>query len=266
MSVSDDRDRDLFTGDTSDVSGQQPPRPPRRPTKPPENAGDAWEPEPEQDADNETTGDSIKFKPASKDNSTDAAGAKPPQARKSAADEIRGLRKVGGFKEQSKVKKEQLVIPACRPQPTWWTMVHPDPDFTREVFVIELKDKRQTFLILDDNLPEELMGEKALKLKRLAVAITRQGSLFIWEAAAPWEGDRGGVWTQTACEAIDAAREGWIRISAGEMAYEITRPNGVLPEPEWPDDSFESLLTKAYSGRVITDYDHPVLRELRGEV
>jgi hypothetical protein len=241
----------------------------RRKAEPPPATGGGSEPETagdDSDGNNDTADSGGTPKDTSEAGAADAAGAQQPPQRKSAAEEIRGLRKVGGFREQSKVKREQLVIPACKPQPTWWVRVHPDPDYTREVFTIELKDKRQTFLILDDDLPEELMGEKALKMKRLAVAITRQGGLFIWEAAAPWDGDRGGLWTQTICEAIDAAREEWIRVTAGEMAYEIQRPNGVLPEPSWPDCTYESLLTKAYQGRVIKDYDHPVLRELRGEV
>ena len=42
-------------------------------------------------------------------------------------------------------------------------------------------------------------------------------------------------------------------------------PNGALSDPVWPDRSFEDIVTVAYKGRVITDIDHKVLRELRGE-
>jgi len=102
-------------------------------------------------------------------------------------------------------------------------------------------------------------------LKRLAVAIIRQGDIFVWESATEWEGDRGGLWTQSSCEAIDAARDGWIRVISAEGAYQYQSPNGKLPDPVWPDLSYEEILFKAYKGRIITDIDHKLLRELRGE-
>jgi hypothetical protein len=68
------------------------------------------------------------------------------------------------------------------------------------------------------------------------------------------------------CEAIDIAREEWVRVMSGEGCYDISRPNGTLPEPTWPDRSFESIITTAYKGRIITDFNHAILRELRGEV
>jgi hypothetical protein len=197
--------------------------------------------------------------------STPPADTRPPRKADADADAIRGLRKVGGFHIQSKVKKRQLVIPARKPEPTWFVRVHPDPDYTREAYVIELKDKRQTYLILNDDLVNELLGEVAFKMKRLAVAITKQGTLFVWESATEWEGDKGGLWTSSILEAMDQAREEWVRVVAGEVAYETIPPKGTLPDPVWPDRTFEDIVGVAYKGRIIPGIDHKVLRELRGE-
>src|SRR5262249_34884755 len=159
-----------------------------------------------------------------------------------------------GFSAQSKVKTEQLAIVACKPKPAWWVMVHPDPDYTREAFVIDLGDRKKgTYLLGDDDLHEQLMGERVLKMKLLAVAINRQGDIFIWEGTCPWDGDLGGKWTETSVAAMEAAREGWVKVVSGEQGYNLGRPTGVLPPPVWPDRSFESIVQTAYSGRIITD-------------
>jgi hypothetical protein len=48
-------------------------------------------------------------------------------------------------------------------------------------------------------------------------------------------------------------------------AYEIFEAMGKLPEPEWPDLTFEQILEIAFRDRFISDLNHPVLRRLRGE-
>jgi hypothetical protein len=37
-----------------------------------------------------------------------------------------------------------------------------------------------------------------------------------------------------------------------------------LPEPEWPETSFEELMQIAFRGRIINSLDHPVIRQLLG--
>jgi hypothetical protein len=199
--------------------------------------------------------------------STPTAGHKPSPP-KSDADAIRTLRKVGGFRAQSMVGRRQLVIPACRPDVSWFVRVHPNPDYTREGFVIDWKDRRLTYPILDDDVQAMVQadGEKLLKLKRFALAINRQGDLFIWECAAEWEGDRRGLWTTSICELMDLARDQWVKVVPSTVSYELGSPNGTLPDPVWPDRTFDEAFGVAYKGRIITSYDDKVLRELRGEV
>ena len=39
---------------------------------------------------------------------------------------------------------------------------------------------------------------------------------------------------------------------------------GDLGEPQWPEEPFEQLLELAFSGRYITDLDHPAVLRLKG--
>ena len=50
-------------------------------------------------------------------------------------------------------------------------------------------------------------------------------------------------------------------------AYEMFKARGDLGEPEWPDKSLSELLRLAFKGdRLIDSLNHPVLRELAGEM
>ena len=68
-------------------------------------------------------------------------------------------------------------------------------------------------------------------------------------------------------EAAELARTKWVRVQANMTlgAYEVTYAEH-LPDPEWPDVPFQELLRIAFKDRYIDSLDHPVLRQLRGEV
>jgi hypothetical protein len=49
-------------------------------------------------------------------------------------------------------------------------------------------------------------------------------------------------------------------------AYRFYYAEGQLPDPIWPDKSFEQILEIAFRDRIIKTEDHPVVRRLRGIV
>ena len=51
---------------------------------------------------------------------------------------------------------------------------------------------------------------------------------------------------------------------AGRRAYDVTVARGDLPDPEWPDMSFDAVFQLAFEGRVIDTNDHPLIRQLEG--
>jgi hypothetical protein len=49
------------------------------------------------------------------------------------------------------------------------------------------------------------------------------------------------------------------------LQHEIFTSEHPIPEPEWPDLSFQELFTIAFRDRVIRDLGHPVVKQLRGQ-
>ena len=58
----------------------------------------------------------------------------------------------------------------------------------------------------------------------------------------------------------------WIRVKANMSlrAYEIFEAESAIPDPVWPDLSFEAIYRIAFKDRLITSPDHPVIKRLRG--
>jgi hypothetical protein len=84
----------------------------------------------------------------------------------------------------------------------------------------------------------------------------------------PGEDGRIDAWNQSAMIAAERARQCWVRVTSDRHlgAYELFEAPADLPEPEWPDISFQEIFDIAFRGRQIEDIDHPVLKQLRGEL
>jgi hypothetical protein len=104
-------------------------------------------------------------------------------------------------------------------------------------------------------------------VKVLYHGITRQGVNFLWPIKLPDEAGNLDSWNKSALEAADIAKDKWIRLSANRPlgAYDIFVARGNIPEPMWPLQSFQELLTVAFKGCIIDSLDHPAVRRLRGE-
>jgi hypothetical protein len=102
----------------------------------------------------------------------------------------------------------------------------------------------------------------------LYTAINRQGVLVLWPVRLADETGRLDAWNLSAHKAAQIAMEKWIRVASNRSlgAYETSNPMGALPEPEWPDISFQEILRIAFGDYQITSIDHSVLRRLRGEL
>ena len=98
-------------------------------------------------------------------------------------------------------------------------------------------------------------------------AINRQGVPFLWQIRLPDPAGKTNQWNRSSLEAAELARSKWIRVQANMTlgAYEVMYAERI-PDPEWPDVSFRELLRIAFKERFISSQDHPVLRQLRGEV
>jgi hypothetical protein len=69
-------------------------------------------------------------------------------------------------------------------------------------------------------------------------------------------------------EAAQHAMKRWVRVKANMSlgAYEIYEAEASMPDPEWPELSFQELVRIGFKDKLITGFDHPVIKRLRGQV
>jgi hypothetical protein len=173
------------------------------------------------------------------------------------------LRLQQDFNQMSGVKKLVTTAPVRKPSRQDFIRVHPSPGMQLQTGVIELKEDREHYLV-DHQLWPELLGEITPKI--LLTTINRQGVLFLWPIRLPGEDGRLDNWNQSALEAAKLAETKWVRLSANMSlgAYEVYEAVGELPEPNWPEISFEEIIQLAFKGRFVNTMEHTVIKRLIG--
>jgi hypothetical protein len=164
------------------------------------------------------------------------------------------------------VKKLVTTIPAKKPSKEWFVRTHPNPDYWLPTVVLELKEDRETYLVAQGLWPE-LASEPTFSPRLLVTAINRQGVLFLWPIRLPGADGKIDDWSRSALDAADKAKSQWVRVSANMSlgAYEVAIGSGLMAEPSWPDIAFQEIIDIAFRDKKISEWNHPVLRRLRGE-
>jgi len=179
--------------------------------------------------------------------------------------DLERLRLSQNFADVVGVKKKTITVPVRKPHRQLFFRVHPDESWRLETAVLVVKEDRETYLV-DPTLWAELSGEIVPTV--LFTTISRQGVIFLWPIRLPGEDGRHDAWNSSALEAAQLATEEWIRLAANMHlgAYEVFVATGDLPEPEWPEVSFQDLLKIAFKDKFIQGLDHPAIRALQGEL
>lgn len=164
------------------------------------------------------------------------------------------------------VKKALLTLPVRRPAKEWFVRVHADPEYGLHSAFIELKESRELYLVAQHLWPA-LVDEATFVQKMLLLAVNRQGTPFFWPLRLPSTEGRSDTWSASALEAAQMAMHRWVRITPDISLGGYTLYHAELAvEPVWPELSMRELLRIAFKDRYIDTLDHPVLRQLRGEV
>jgi len=205
----------------------------------------------------------IDKKPSSIVEENGDSGMKGPEGQTDPFD-LDKLRLSQDFSANLGVKKALLTVPVRRPNRQEFIRVHPDADWRLETVILEVKEEREVYLV-DKNLWGQLPGELIPKV--LFTVINRQGVLTLWPIRLPGEDGRHDEWNRSALEAAEMAQKEWVKVAANMHlgAYEVYRAMADLPEPDWPDTTFQEILRVAFRDRFIRSMDHPVVRRLRGE-
>lgn len=176
--------------------------------------------------------------------------------------DLGSLRLPQDFAAKLGVKNLLVQVPVTKPRKQWFVRVRPGDEWRTQVAVIELKDVGETYVVdpsLAADLPQDISNIV------LVTAISRHGPVFLWPLRVP-NSSRQDAWAQSALAASVAAETNWLRVTANMRAgaYDAAIATAALPEPEWPEDSFEALFRLAFRERVIDSVDHPVIRQLKG--
>jgi hypothetical protein len=165
------------------------------------------------------------------------------------------------------VKKLITTVPVRKPSKEWFVRTHPDPAYRLYTAVLELKEDREVYLVAQP-LWSGLSSETTFSPRLLVTSINRQGVLFLWPIRLPGSDGKIDDWSRSAMDAANEARTRWVRITANMSlgAYDVVVASGQVVEPTWPDLSFQQLIKTAFRDVMIDNWDHPVLRRLRGEV
>jgi hypothetical protein len=173
------------------------------------------------------------------------------------------LRLSQDFGETLGVKKAIITVPVRKPNKQEFVRVRPGEDWRLETCVLTLKEDRETYLVgrgLWDDLSAEIVPTM------LFTTINRQGVLTLWPVRIPSSDGRRDHWSGSALEAAEMAQLRWIRLVPNMSlgAYEPYEARADLPEPVWPEISFQDILRIAFKDAFITDLSHPVVWRLRG--
>src|SRR5271166_3586545 len=181
--------------------------------------------------------------------------------------DVTSLRLSQDFASVVGVKKLVTTIPVRKPSKEWFVRTHPDPTYWLQTAVVELKEDRETYLVAPGLWPG-LASEPTFSPRLLVTAINRQGVLFLWPIRLPGADGKLDDWSRSAMGAANEAKSQWVRITANMSlgAYDVAIASGLASEPSWPEMKFQEIIKIAFRDKMISDWNHPVLRRLRGEV
>jgi hypothetical protein len=177
--------------------------------------------------------------------------------------DLSNLRLSQDFVESAGVKKLLTTVPVGKPGPQDFIRDPPGSDFRAELAVIELKDDRETYLLLP-SIAKQLPGE--FVMVTLYTTINRQSVTHLWPVRLPAPDGRINEWHRSAAEAAELAMRRWIRVKANMSlgAYEMFEAASTIPDPAWPDLTLQQLIRIAFRDRLVDKLDHSVIERLRG--
>jgi hypothetical protein len=153
-------------------------------------------------------------------------------------------------------------VPVKKPDKQVFFRAHPSDKV--ETYVIEDKENRETYYVAPE-IRDEIVAQGLHRPVLLARVITRQGINMLWPIGLSVDG-RSNSWHETAHEARRMAEKNWIRIVANMDlgGYDVFKALAPIDEPDWSKMTFQELLEVAFRDRVVSSFDHPVLKNWLG--
>jgi hypothetical protein len=179
--------------------------------------------------------------------------------------DLESLRMNQDFTDLTEVKKEILSVPVRKPNNQWFIRVRPGEEWRLSATLLIFKEENETYLV-HTSIASDLRSEVTPTL--LLTSMNRQGVVFIWPVRLPRSDGRLDNWSTTSLDAAQIAEDHWVRVVPNMHlgAYEVHKATANLDDPQWPDISFKKLMEIAFRGKIVSDFSHPALKRLRGEI
>jgi hypothetical protein len=161
------------------------------------------------------------------------------------------------------VKQLLTDITVRRPKGDEWIRVH--PEYRVNTWIHKPSSKPNELYYVVPAVVDTL--RKQVKLTSLYYTINSQGVTFLWPVTVD-DPDRTNDYLTTAHTAAERAIREWTQLVSNQQAgrYDIFLPEGVIPDPEWPEFSFQEIIDAAFAKRTIDSAEHAVVKHLRGRL
>ena len=170
---------------------------------------------------------------------------------------------------EAEISTERVLtaVPVRKPKRDEFFRVRSGDEFTMDALVVERDDDldREVYVVVP--AVADAVLEVARRV-RLFTCISKRGTVFLWNAKLPAEASAGRRYAETGLIIAQAAETLWVRMWGDRSlgGYTYVKAKGNLEEPKWPDKTFRELLRIAFEGRIIDRPDHPLIRELNGDL
>jgi hypothetical protein len=164
------------------------------------------------------------------------------------------------------VRKALTLISCSKPNRQQFVRVHTSEDYRMQTALFTDEVNRESYLVSPE-LWDELAGE--IQPTFLFAGITKTtNNVFLWPVRVPDTDGRRHNWHLSALRSAELAMTKWVRVQANmaDGKYDVFEATGAIPDPEWPDMSFRDMLQLCFDDRFIDSLEHPILKQLRGEV
>jgi hypothetical protein len=121
--------------------------------------------------------------------------------------------------------------------------------------------------LIDDDLAAQHLEDNKILRFRLALAAKPHDVFFLCQVPTH---NLDNKWNSTNLDGCEQAKTRWVQLASrkgeGIEEYKISyaRDADAFPEPNWPPQSIDELVSRTFAGRMIMTDDHPALLRLVG--
>lgn len=188
-----------------------------------------------------------------------------PKAGSSSTIDLQSLRLPTSYGATMGVKKLLPSVPVRKPRRPHFFRTNPSADMAFGGMLLQQKEKEESYLVMP-NVAEQI--SELVQPVDLFTAIDRQNNVFLIPVPRPGESGSRNPWHESLFQALELAKENWIRIGANMHTggYDVFEAQVALSEPDWPDHDIGKLVEVAFRGKIIQSLEHPVIQGLLGRV